>query len=229
MERLTVFKRVLHHTSPVLLLLAVGAVCAPLQVQASSNHRASQVRQVDPAHAPVVPLKNLHSGEQFELRLFDSQGTLRTEALTELRRFLRCARTGVDHPIHWRLTTLLVALAGHFPGKTFTVVSGYRDPSINRSGHRSNHTRGRAIDLRIEGVSNRVLRDTIQLSFGGVGVGYYPNSSFVHIDIRPHAAQWIDFSGPGQRACYSKTVTHDLADGTAERLSYEQARTRGCK
>ncbi|MGB1700953.1 MAG: DUF882 domain-containing protein, partial [Nannocystaceae bacterium] len=87
----------------------------------------------------------------------------------------------------------------------------------------------RAIDLRIEGVPNRVLRDTIQRSFEGVGVGYYPNSSFVHIDIRPRAAQWIDFSGPGQRACYSKTVAADLADGTAERLSYAQAKARGCK
>jgi len=124
---------------------------------------------------------------------------------------------------------VLVALAGHFPGRTFTVVSGYRDPSIIRSGHRSNHTRGRAIDLRIEGVPNRVLRDTIHLSFSGVGVGYYPNSSFVHIDIRPRSAQWIDFSGPGQQACYSTTVPDDLADGSAEKLSYKQAQTRGCK
>ncbi len=226
---LIVLRRFLHRARPVLPLLAACAICAPGRVGASSAHRVSQVQQVDPARAPAIPLKNLHTGERLELRLFDARGELRTHALTQLREFLRCVRTGEDHPIHWRLTTLLVALAAHFPGKTFTVVSGYRDPSVNRSGHRSNHTRGRAIDLRIDGVPNRVLRDTIQLSFDGVGVGYYPNSSFVHIDIRPRAAEWIDFSGPGQRACYSTTVTDDLASGEAERLSYEQARARGCK
>lgn len=198
---------------------------------AAQAHAASgQVRQVDPRHAPPIPLKNLHTGELLNLRMFDDAGQLRDEALTELRGFLRCVRTGNDHPIHWRLTTILVALAAHFPGKTMTVVSGYRDPRVRTSSaHRSNHTRGRAIDLRIEGVSNRALRDLVRRSFEGVGIGYYPNSSFVHIDIRERSAQWIDFAGPGQAACYSKTVRADLDSGTAERLTYIEAKRRGCK
>src|SRR5262249_36429710 len=38
-----------------------------------------------------------------------------------------------------------------------------------------------------------------------VGVGYYPNSDFVHLDVRPagkKSAYWVDYSAPGQRAIY---------------------------
>jgi hypothetical protein len=31
-----------------------------------------------------------------------------------------------------------------------------------------------------------------------VGVGYYPNSSFVHLDVRDHSAYWVDYAGPGE-------------------------------
>jgi hypothetical protein len=29
-----------------------------------------------------------------------------------------------------------------------------------------------------------------------VGVGVYPTSQFVHVDIRPRSYFWVDFSGP---------------------------------
>ena len=83
--------------------------------------------------------------------------------------------------------------------------------------------------LRVEGVENRDLRDVIARSFQGVGVGYYPNSSFIHVDIRERRAAWIDYAGPGQSACYASDVSGDLADGSAETLSYAQAKARGCK
>jgi hypothetical protein len=31
---------------------------------------------------------------------------------------------------------------------------------------------------------------------GFVGVGVYPTSQFVHVDIRPRSYFWVDFSGP---------------------------------
>ncbi|HEY0711832.1 MAG TPA: hypothetical protein VGF45_04105, partial [Polyangia bacterium] len=50
------------------------------------------------------------------------------------------------------------------------------------------------------------------------GVGYYPNSSFVHLDIRRGAsAFWIDYSGPGENAIYAKNALEDLRSGRAER------------
>ena len=165
-------------------LCALAAQGSSKPVLAGQRANGGQIAAVDPRVAPPVRLRNLHTGERLELRLFDGAGHIRTGALTELRQLMRCVRTGNDHPIHWRLSTILVALAAHYPGRVITVVSGFRDPSVSKGTHRSNHTRGRAIDLRVEGVENRDLRDVIARSFQGVGVGYYPNSSFIHVDIR---------------------------------------------
>jgi len=40
-------------------------------------------------------------------------------------------------------------------------------------------------------------------TLGTVGVGYYPNSSFVHLDVRDVPTYWIDYSGPGQAPRYA--------------------------
>jgi hypothetical protein len=77
--------------------------------------------------------------------------------------------------------------------------------------------KGLACDIHIEGVANTELRDYLRRSFQKVGVGYYPNSSFVHLDVRKdRSAFWIDYSGPGDRAMYSETPAEDLKTGRAD-------------
>jgi len=110
------------------------------------------------------------------------------------------------HRVDERLPQRIQALADHFhklgaPVK-FSIVSGYRPTSIG-----SMHSMGRAIDFRIEGAKNddvvafcKTLTDT--------GCGYYPNSSFVHLDVRDPGAghvSWIDASGPGETPRYVPT------------------------
>ncbi|MFT3767275.1 MAG: DUF882 domain-containing protein [Minicystis sp.] len=97
------------------------------------------------------------------------------------------------------LLTRLAAISKHFPNRSISLVSGYR-PQSRGSLHQS----GRALDLRVAGVSNeelvafcKTLRDT--------GCGYYPNSSFVHVDVRnpgTGTVSWIDTSGPGELPHY---------------------------
>jgi uncharacterized protein YcbK (DUF882 family) len=159
--------------------------------------------------------------------LFDADGRLRTEALAELRAFLTDPRTSIDHPIHWRLASLLVAVAAHYPGRTLEVVSGYRHH--NKHHDRSKHTRGHAIDFRVEGIDRRVLFELLRSSFADVGIGYYPNSKFVHLDVRERSTIWVDYSGPGQTPCYSRTPEEDLQSGRAETTDYERAIALGCK
>ncbi|GEM_PF-3772667 len=190
---------------------------------------SGKIRPLDARNLHPVPLHNIKSGAHYSLRLFDAQGKLRRQALLGLRNFLACTRSGIDHPIHWRLATILHAVAAHWPKRTIHVISGYRHPKQSRDSRRSNHTRGRAIDFRVEGVSNRELRDTLRRSFRGIGVGYYPNSTFVHLDVRDHDGQWVDYSGPGQDPCYSPDSRADLHSGVAESLSYQNALRRGCK
>ena len=205
--------------------LALG-LCAGPTPRAEAGPR---IQPVSSRAVPAIPLVHLKTGKRYTLELFDASGQMRHAALTELREFLKCTRTGIDHPIHWRLMSILAAVAARWPGKRIYVVSGYRHPKASRHAKRSNHTRGRALDFRVEGVPNRQLRDMLRESFTGVGVGYYPNSTFIHLDIREHDGRWIDYAGPGQDACYSPDVVGDLASGVAESLSYEQAIARGCK
>lgn len=185
------------------------------------------IAPVDAREAPEVAFVHLRKHERHTLRLFDQAGRLQFAALHELRGFLSDPRTKIDHPIHWRLATLLVAVAAHFPGRAIEVVSGYRHH--NRHHDESRHTRGHALDFRVEGVPNRALFELLRASFADVGVGYYPNSTFVHLDVRERGTFWVDYSGPGQTPCYSTSPGEDLASGLADTLSAAQARTHGCK
>ena len=97
------------------------------------------------------------------------------------------------------LVTRVAAISTKFPGKGISLVSGYRPQSRG-----SLHQTARAIDLRVSGVDNadlaafcRTLPDT--------GCGFYPNSSFVHVDVRAPGTgtvTWIDASGPGEAPKY---------------------------
>ncbi len=104
----------------------------------------------------------------------------------------------------------LQRVVDHFKVSRVTVVSGYRPTSLG-----SFHQSARAIDFHLNGVSNealvafcRTLRDT--------GCGYYPNSSFIHMDVRAPGTghvYWIDASGPGEAARY--VATWPPKDGVA--------------
>ena len=49
------------------------------------------------------------------------------------------------------------------------------------------------MDFNVEGVPNTVLRDFCR-TFRNAGVGYYPNSTFVHLDARTGKVTWVDYS-----------------------------------
>jgi hypothetical protein len=69
------------------------------------------------------------------------------------------------------------------------------------------------VDFSIPGVANTVVRDYVR-RFRNCGVGYYPNSSFVHLDVRESAAYWVDYAGPGEapRAKPRAEATERVAD-----------------
>lgn len=101
--------------------------------------------------------------------------------------------------LHPRLLQVLQAIAERFPGRAVEIISGYRP---NEGASR--HAHARALDLRLHGVANEDLRDFAR-SIPHTGVGYYPNSVFVHVDVRDPQegrAQWTDYSGPGETPRY---------------------------
>jgi hypothetical protein len=97
------------------------------------------------------------------------------------------------------LLSRIDALAHRYPGRTVSLVSGYR-PQSGGSLHQS----ARAVDLRIAGVRNEELVAACR-ALPDTGCGYYPNSSFVHVDVRTSGTggvSWIDASGPGEPPRY---------------------------
>ncbi len=95
------------------------------------------------------------------------------------------------------LLVRLERIAQRFPGKDIELVSGHRPDARTTSRHRH----GRALDLRVAGVSRETLRDFLR-TFPETGVGYYPNSVFVHMDVREEKGYWVDRSGPGEAPDY---------------------------
>lgn len=93
----------------------------------------------------------------------------------------------------------LQKVAARFPNRSIEIVSGYR--SNERATSR--HHQARAVDIRVVGISRERLRDFAR-TFDNTGVGYYPNSVFVHVDVRDQRAYWVDRSGPGEEADYGE-------------------------
>ena len=162
------------------------------------GRRASRRRE----RFPPMMLIHANTGEKAAIRVYDRRGRVSKVGLRQLNRFLRCRHTGRQRPIVWRLAKYMYSISRHFTGKPIYVYSGYRPRAIARL-KTSNHIKGRAVDLRVRGVSNRRLRDFLRRRFKNVGVGYYPNSLFIHFDVRARrSAFWVDVSGPGEASEY---------------------------
>ncbi len=148
----------------------------------------------------LVSLERPASQESLRVRLFDKNGKPDAKARQRLARFLRDRQNEETKRPHTRLMRVLAYLADHFNGRTIVVVSAYRAAGDGNNGS-SRHSTGEAIDIRVEGVSNEALRDYC-LTLSKVGVGYYPRSSFVHIDVRKKGVYWVDWSRPGEPPLY---------------------------
>lgn len=150
-----------------------------------------------PAHAVSLParilsLDNIHTGEKLTVEYW-AQGQYLPDALTAVDRLLRDFRTGQVHPIAPALLDLIALVRVRLDTSApVSVISGYRSPATNamlRGEHehsgvatKSLHMQGKAIDIRIAGRSLADLHNAALAQRGG-GVGFYPKSGFVHVDI----------------------------------------------
>lgn len=105
---------------------------------------------------------------------------------------LRCHFTNEPTEMDARLFRVLVEAARHFGVERVEIISGFRAEKYNlmlrkkgrQVARNSQHTRGNAVDFRLRGVPTSRLRNFARaLRLGGVG--YYPSSGFVHVDVGP--------------------------------------------
>ena len=141
-------------------------------------------------------LKNLHTGDAFNEVYFEN-GRYLPDALADAQRVLRDWRNGEEHFMDPRLFDALHAIQGRLETRApYQIISGYRSPKTNAMLHarssgvasNSQHTYGKAVDVRVEGVDLRNLhKAALDVSAGGVG--FYPVSNFVHVDVA-RVRQW---------------------------------------
>ncbi len=147
-----------------------------------------------------LKMTNQHTGENIDI-VYRIGDTYLPEALEKLNYFLRDHYTqDVSNydPKEFDVLHAMMARLGRLDG-VITVVCGYRTPETNADlrhhspqtgvAEHSQHMEGHAIDLRVLGVSTTKLRDAA-LSLKAGGVGYYPVSQFVHVDVGP-VREWV--------------------------------------
>ncbi len=144
-------------------------------------------------------------------------------ARKKITHFLRDWRTGKKHRVPERLIWYLYLVGQHFDAPVH-VVSGYR----HKERKTSRHKQGKAIDIRIPGVTPRALWNYCK-RFDNVGLGYYPNSKFVHMDVRKRSYYWIDDSGPGEASDYRKGVGQRKQRKKKRRKTAKKKRKRSKK
>jgi uncharacterized protein YcbK (DUF882 family) len=177
-----------NHSKRWLVLTAVlgaavtGSMIKPAQV------RAADARQLSFYHT--------HTRRSISV-VYYQDGAYVESALDEINRFLKDFRTGDIAEINPQLLDLLHDVRNELGSEqAYEVISAYRSPRTNEmlrsttSGvaKKSQHLKGNAIDVRLRGVRTQTLRETaLRMERGGVG--YYPQSDFVHMDMGP-VRQW---------------------------------------
>lgn len=165
-------------------LAAAAGLLLPSGVLAAVNRSFPQKK--------VLAFHHMHTGEDIEVPYW-AEGLYIPENLAHIDYILRDHRTGEIRPIDPRLLDLLHVIASKLKSRgPFQVFSGYRSESTNtllrRRGSRvaknSLHILGMAIDIRLPDRSVASLRNAA-VSLQAGGVGFYPRSRFVHLDVGP--------------------------------------------
>lgn len=130
-----------------------------------------------------------HTGKALSV-VYYKNGAYVPGALTAIDEFLKDFRNGEEHHIDPHLLDVLYDIKlktrTHTP---FKVISAYRSPETNLMlrdttvgvAKDSMHLRGQAIDVRLDDVPLDRLR-SVALDLKKGGVGFYPESQFVHVD-----------------------------------------------
>ncbi|MCU0685486.1 MAG: DUF882 domain-containing protein [Polyangiaceae bacterium] len=173
--------------------LRKGALMAISDAPAARQRPATDVAAAIPGEPEVegplatsATLVNVHSGEALAL----DESTPSDERFSRL---MPDRTSGELHGFDARLLGVIRRVAARHPGARIELVSGYRSPKFNehlrKKGHRvashSQHSRGHAIDFRVEGLSPaEIVAELRALRWSG-GIGRYDSvgDRFVHVDV----------------------------------------------
>jgi len=138
----------------------------------------------------ILSFYNIHTRESLRT-VYRDKGEYVPEALKSINYIMRDYRGDKIKPIDTKLLDLLYAIHSRLDTRQcFHIISGYRTPATNAflvrhsSGVAKNslHMYGKAVDIRMPNIPLSLVRQAA-VDLGGGGVGYYPDSNFVHVDV----------------------------------------------
>jgi uncharacterized protein YcbK (DUF882 family) len=170
-------------------------------LKAISTRRRS-IGELEPGVVPingVLRIQALHFDETLSTRPFDDLLRPDPRAFEDVNHLMRCRVTGHEVQMDPRLIAILSQLSTVY-GRTLQLISGHRAPHANGTSPTSQHTLGRAADIRIPGVSITELKK-VAIKLGARGVGLYPEKGFVHVDVREKQRYyWLWTARGGEQA-----------------------------
>ncbi|MDP3301117.1 MAG: YcbK family protein [Sulfuricurvum sp.] len=146
--------------------------------------------KTDVPYKKSLSLYNIHTGENINATYW-ADGSYIPEALSQMNHLLRDYRTDAATDMDTELFDLLYSIRTNLgTTKPFNVISGYRSPKTNAmlNSHSSGvakkslHMQGKAMDISLPGRDLSELKK-IAMNLKQGGVGYYPSSDFVHVDV----------------------------------------------
>ena len=147
-----------------------------------------------------LSLANAHTGEKFDGPYRDDLGPIAL-AMDELSFFLRDHHSGERIAIDVGVVDFLAAVMDAVGATRATILSAYRTRATNAMLARttfgvadnSQHIYGRALDIRLDTRTEDAMRAARGMQRGGVG--WYPHSSFIHLDSGPVRNWTLDGTG----------------------------------
>jgi uncharacterized protein YcbK (DUF882 family) len=163
---------------------SVGPAVKPAD---GAGHAPRSLETVDAPRITTFTIRAVNTGESVHVQM---AGDAPTEASARaLAHLFRCTRTQREHDVDPRLVLALARLAAA-TGGDLELVSGYRAPKHARD--KNFHTQGMAADVRTWDLRKLAADQSVP------GLGYYPTSKMVHVDVRDVPYKWTDWSGPSR-------------------------------
>ncbi|MCE9573687.1 MAG: DUF882 domain-containing protein [Deltaproteobacteria bacterium] len=171
--------------------------CRRRQSAFSGHGVAKSALRTDPLERPSgdvwIYAENL--AEEVKTNIYKPDGTFDDAALAQLDNLFRCKRTNEVRAVDPHVYETLSRIQDHFTGKRAVLISGFRFAERDSS----RHFHASAMDIRIPDIGlNDLYAYAQSLDAGGMGMGIYPNSQFIHVDYRAPGEpsyRWTDYSG----------------------------------
>lgn len=191
----------------IFLSLIAGTAVLPCMAKALPDPQSPLVSR-------RLRLQNPHTGETFEGRYRDDDGPI-PEVMDELSYFLRDFHADEKIAIDIAVLDFLATVMDAVGQTAATILSAYRSPETNTKlskttfgvAENSQHIYGRALDVHFGDKLEDAMKAARAMQRGGVG--WYPHSSFMHIDSGPVRNWTLDHVGLGTLLVGNRKVRFD--------------------